>query len=488
MSVVAGEALRRWCWRLSLLVALVALVATLAFCVGTIQRPWNTVEGEVLFEAARFRAGLPVYVDPIRGAFDYGPVPARYYVLYPPVLSWLVSHVPAGAASLVLRLSDTVAWFGLLAWIASRATPACRRAAWIGALVIGGVYTLALFASSGRPDAVALLLVGLALTRSAHKGRVDAVAAALFALAPWVKPNVIGLATGAMLVELGLRRLRALVPISAAVCVTLAMAWTLQRVSHGEWLQHLLRSTAQPLTLAEWLGQAPSRLQFFGLPLAFVAFCAWRSRGDDGVKIALGGLATSLAWAALSLGKIGSASNYLMEPCLAALVLLTRAPVPPIADPLETKLAVVALLQALWLGVASVRSSYEMLFLEVPAQERALDRARAVCEAREGDVILGDETGIELALDGRITATPFQMTHLALRGLYPTDIWIADVRRPEVVGIVMEDDLLERPLSAVSPERDRFGPELRRVLLERFTLAEQNGEWRTYCRPKAAGR
>src|SRR5579884_3638140 len=57
-------------------------------------------ETEVLFEASRIRAGLPLYVDPVVGAFDYGAVPARYFVVYPPLWSWGVSHVPAGRAAL----------------------------------------------------------------------------------------------------------------------------------------------------------------------------------------------------------------------------------------------------------------------------------------------------------------------------------------------------------------------------------------------------
>ena len=175
-----------------------------------------------------------------------------------------------------------------------------------------------------------------------------------------------------------------------------------------------------------------------------------------------------------------------MEPCVAAVVLVTRAPLPHLGERVRAIAAVVALVQALWIGVASVRSSIEQLFFEVPAAGRALARAREVCAAKDGDLVLGDETGLELALDGRIVATPFQMTHLVRRGLYPVDVWIADVERPEIVGIVMEDDLLEHPEGRVDLERDRFGPELRRVLKSRFTLAERNGDWHTYCAPPPA--
>lgn len=469
-----------------------ALAATVIYAVGAVMgRPLDTVEGEVLFEAERIRRGLPLYVDPTMGAFDYGPVPARYYVLYPPVWSWLLSHVPAYLAAPVARVFDVVAWFGLLAWIAARAAAGCRSTAAVGAAFVGGVYTLTLFAVTGRPDALAVLLAGLALERSVRKGRIDVPAGMMFALAPFVKPNVVGLAAGAFLVHVtvavraqwqGLEAGRGhrLAPLVAALGTASGMALALHVASGGAWVGHLLRSTAQPLSFPLWRDQVASRTTFLGAPFAFAAWCGWRRRAEPGVRLALGALGASVGWAVFALGKIGSAGNYCIEPALAALVLIAHAHVPPVRKRGALALAALALGQALWDGVASVRSSYEELVTRFPAEQRALSHARLACSAGAGDVILGDETGIELSLDGRIVATPFQMTHLARRDLYPTDLWIADVRRPEVVGVVMEDDLLERPLSEVSLEHDRFGPELRAVLRERFELAETNGDWRTY--------
>jgi hypothetical protein len=490
MTPPQTERAARTLLKLAIAMALASLAATVAYALASIAgRPWDTVEGEVLFEADRIRSGLLLYVDPTRGALDYGPVPARFYVLYPPVWSWLLSHVPARAASGFARGFEVLAWFGLLAWIAGRADPACRRAAAVAAVFAGSVFTLTLFAVTGRPDGLAILLAGLALERSARRGRIDVPAAALFALAPWVKPNVIGLAAGAFLVDLAARQSPTTDPklgrsswssLATALGVTGAAFVVVHLASGGAWLEHLLRSTGQPLSLSLWAGQVTSRLTFFGVPFGFAAWCGWRSRSSPGVRLALGALAASGAWAVFSFAKIGSATNYCLEPAIASVILLCRAPVPNAARG-RLWLASLALLQAIWCGVASLRSSYEEIFLRFPAEHRALDRAREVCGAQPDDLVLGDETGIELALDNRIVATPFQMTHLARRGLYPLEPWIADVRRREVVGIVMEDDLLERPLSQVSVEHDRFGPELRAALGERFALAEQNGEWRTYC-------
>ncbi len=475
----------RACVGLALAAVGVALCATLAYSFLSVGgRPWDNVEGCILFEASRLRDGFPLYIDPVRGAFEYGPVPARYYVLYPPVFAWLLSHLSATAAPTAARVLGACAWFGLLARVAAHADDKARRIAWIGAAFIGGVYSLALFGASGRPDGLAVALAGLGLARSSRLGRVDPLSAALFAFAPWVKPNVVGLAVGALMVDIGARRARAIGAVACAAAVTLLAAVTLQRASGGAWVTHLVRSTGQGGSWAQWLDQVPSRLQFLGVPLAVAATCGWGGRKDPRVAVALGALGSSLAWTLLCSAKIGSATNYWMEPCVASLVVLSRAPSWPIVAGSRARLAaaIVALVQSLWTGVASVRSVLEELAWQLPSERHALERAREVCRASRAELLLGDEVGIELALNGRIMTTPFQMTHLARRGLFPVSLWLADVRRPELAGVVMEDDLLERPLTEVDVNHDRYGPELRAVLRDRFALADRQGEWRTYCR------
>jgi hypothetical protein len=111
-----------------------------------------------------------------------------------------------------------------------------------------------------------------------------------------------------------------------------------------------------------------------------------------------------------------------------------------------------------------VRSSVEAI---VAARVHAdlIARARTACGARAGEIVLADEPGLELMLNRRVVTTPFQMTHLAWSGRYPLEPWIADVERPDVRCLVMEDDLLERPLDDVRVAHD--------------LLVEQGG-WRLY--------
>ncbi len=466
-------------------VVLLALVATLGWDIATIAtRPLDGVEGDVLFEASRVRSGLPLWVDPSVGARDYGAVPARYYVLYPPLWSALLSLVPAGAAPLVARVVAAAAWLGVLVVAAaSGSSLEARRVALLLAAFAAGAWVLSFYGMSGRPDAPAVALAGIALLRSARRGRVDALAGALFALAAWVKPNVVGAFPGAMVGTCALafaarRRLadalRAAVPgIAGAAAVTIAAALVLTLLSGRTWLVHLLASTGQPPSLALWTEQLASRAPFFAAPLA-VALVVGLARRRTVASYAL---VTSLAWCVLSLAKIGSAANYFLEPFVVAVVVVAQLDLATRAVRPSVLAGVALVVQALWTGVASVRSSFEHVGL---ARERAafLAKTRRTCTG----IVMADEPGLELALNGRIVATPFQSTHLARRGAFPLEAWLEDVSRPEIACLVMQDDLLERPLTTVSLEHDRFGTELRVALRAHFVHVLERGRFHLYRR------
>lgn len=463
-----------WVLNVARLVVLVALATALVYSFGVIAtRPLDGVEGNVLYEAERIRASLPLYVWPTHGAIDEGVVPARYLVLYPPVWAALLSLLPRTAMAIVGRLAGCAAWFGVLLAIALRAPVAQRRATFIAAAFAGGIYTLALFGSTARPDSLALCLAGAGLVRAVEKRRVDLVCGILFALAAWTKPNVIGIGAGTFVAGAWLDRRAALRAVVGALSVSAILAGVLHVASGGTWFEHLVLSTRQPMSAAVWRESALWRLQFVGGPLALVFFAAYRARSDDAARIALGALAMSTAWALVSLAKIGSASNYWMEPAVAGVVAVSRAPIRwPTRPSSAWSCAAGVLLQALWTGVGSVRSSIEGILVD--RQEAVfMAHARADCGARDGDIVLADDPGFELMLNGRIVTTPFQMTHLARRGLYPLGPWIADIERPEIRCLVTQNDLLERPLDDVREADDHFVPELRRVLRAKFSLVEE---------------
>lgn len=475
------SSVRRILFGIAAIVVGASLLATFAWVVLTLGvRPIDGVEGDVLFEADRIRAGFPLYVDPMVGAREYGEPPARYLVLYPPLWSAFLAIFPNVVFA---RIVGALAWLGALAWIALRAPKERRLAAGALSALCASIWVLALYGASGRPDSVAVLLSAVALERSARKGDVDVVAGVLFALAAFVKPNVVGAAPGAIVVAfLATRRLRG---VLAAIATSVVVAGIVHVASGGKFVEHLLASTGQPPDASLFVEQIVHRVPFFMLPIAFAFVTGVVSRKDPGARIALGALLTSSVWSIATLAKIGSATNYFLEPLACAVVVLARADLPSFARA-GLVVPIACVVQALWTGISSVKSATKEIGLSFQRAD-AIARTRSTCGAGDKDVIVADEPGLERMLNGRIVATPFQTTHLARRGRFDEKIWIADVSRPEVTCLYMQDDLLERPLDQVSVAHDRFGPELRRVLRDRFELVEGGDGFRLYRLRPARG-
>lgn len=461
----------------------VSALATIGWVFNTIgYRPLDGVEGEVLFESDRLRAHLPLYVDPAVGAREYGAVPARYYVLYPPVWSWLLSFVPRSssfgidAAALIGRFVATCCFWLPFALTAGHALRERRRDVILAAAFGGGMWTLALFGTSARPDAAAIACSGIALVRAARKKELDVLCGVLFAIAAWMKPNVVGIAPGAFLgcaIALGPRAI--LRPLAGALAAGVAIGAILTAVASRVWLDHLLLSTGQAPSFSLWLEQMGARGPFFVLPFAAALVLGWRNRRDAGSAIATSALATSAGWAFLCLAKIGSASNYFIEPTIAAVVVLVSVPAPKVTF----VGAALVLVQVSWNGVATIRSATERIFAD-QARFAMLADARPRCGAAEKDVVIADEPGIERMLDGRIVQTPFQSTHLSARGAFPLDAWKADLASPEVRCLLMQNDLLER--TERSREHDRFPPAIVAMLRASFELVEERAGYRLYRR------
>src|SRR5437763_17084784 len=107
-------------WALTAATIATALACALYFVVTTIGTRvpyWG--EAEVVFDAQRLHAGLPIFVDPLVGAHEYGEPPSRWFVTYPPVWALVLALLPKGAMLLASRVACTVAWLGSLAWLAA---------------------------------------------------------------------------------------------------------------------------------------------------------------------------------------------------------------------------------------------------------------------------------------------------------------------------------------------------------------------------------
>jgi hypothetical protein len=452
-----------------------ALCAGLLYAFGTaFGRPIETVEGEIVFEAQRVREHLALYVDPIVGAHDYGAVPSRYYVLYTPLWPCILALVPAGAAVAAARLMSAVAWYGLLGFAALGAPTERRSAALAAAAWAGGTFMIVRHCASSTADTVAVVVAGAALLRALRIGRADGLVGALFALAAWTKPNVIGLGAGVILHEVFVGRARAIKPIAAGLAVSGVIAIWTSRMSHGAWIDHLFRSTVQPASLARAAREIVPRLPFLGFPHAFAVYGAARARASPTGRLLLWALASSLAWTAIEMGKVGSSTAYWLEPTLAAVVTMAHIPIPRVplwgAAGARGAIALAAIATLIWNMTASFQASRAAL-----ERRNAIARARAECGARSADLVLADQPGLEMALDGRVLETPYQFTHLARKGLYPIDLWKSDIAAPQIRCLVTETDLRDPAPAAADLENERFGPEIRPALLARFELVTSDG-------------
>jgi hypothetical protein len=280
-----------------------------------------------------------------------------------------------------------------------------------------------------------------------------------------VKPTLLGLPLGAFVGDAIARRAtRALVAAAAATAALSGVAFV---ASAGAIFRDVASSNAQPFALGAWLEHVPERLPFFAPVFALAAFSGWRDRRAPGMAVGLGALGASIAWVLVALAKTGSASNYWMEPCIAAVaVVANAAPSAFRFGESGAAHAAIALGAVLWVDVASVRASIEH------ARDYRDDAAFVATIPAQcgGGVVAADEAGVELALDGRILVPTYQMAWLVRTGRFPAEPWARDLASPAVTCVVEHTGQL------------RLSPALVRVIDERFVPGREHGPWRVLVR------
>ena len=384
--------MRRALWLLAFVSLGLTLVATLWFVARTlpVRIPyWG--EAETVYEAARIRSGQPLFGDPL------------YVVTYPPLFSGVLALVPARAALIVARVLCTLAWFGTLAGIAWTSR---KVEAYFAAAFIAGIWVLVNFATIGRPDSIAAAVAAVALMRASRPRKLDLLTVALFVLVPWIKPTFIGLPIGALLAH----RDRRMLAIAASLAVTSVIAAYL--LTNGEIFRHVFVANAQPFTSKSWLAQVPGRLPFFAPLFAWAAWLGWRARA----RVGLGALAGATVWTLIALAKTGSSSNYWMEPCIAALVVIARSG----PSPRDLPFAAAAVVAVLWTDIAAIRGSLEHA-ATFRSDAAFVATVREVCPS---GTVMADEAGIELVLDGRIVVPTYQFAWLVRRGRVSASRWV----------------------------------------------------------------
>jgi hypothetical protein len=465
--------------------AVCTLVAASAVAYGILTAPtrlYEGVEGELAFEASRLRAGLPLYVDPLVGAFDYGKVPARFYALYTPVWSLLVSLASPEIAKPFARLISFSAWLGTLALAALAAPPERKRTAWTFAAFAAGCFFLVRGAVSGTGDTLATLLATGVLLRVTRRNGPTPLDAGLLALAPLVKPNVIGILIGVLFVEVRraisdprARRVCG-ASVGAAGLTLLVGSLVFEMASGGAWLRHLVLSSAQEPRLGRWVDQFGTRLVLLGAPHAAIAVAAWM-RGKAS-PYALGALVASAAWATLSMAKGGSATNYWLEPTAAALVVISTTEGRAFERLAAWTCGGFGVLSAAISGPALSR-----IWLDASAAARALPALSVACPLAPGEMLASNDMGIEVELTGRLTIPPFQMTYLLRHARFPLSTWRNDLALSELRYFVTRSEYFEAPPpedEEGKKERYAFLVELRDSFDQLFAFERQVGPFRVY--------
>jgi hypothetical protein len=425
---------RRW----ALGVAIVCAAAGAAFLATSLfSRPYAPVEAEMVFEASRIQHGFPLYVDPAVGAWEMGPPPSRYYVLYTPLWPWLLAMASPHSLDgirVVGRIVSAALLVLTLASIVRGSHTKARGAVVTGALLVMGFAMLVRETGLAEADVPAVALSAAGLLRASRRGRLDAVSATLLIATPLVKPSVLGGALGAFAAHLvlhlhrgnGVRRLASPLVVAAAVAGVLVAGFHV--ASHGVWWTHVVRATGQTLSLERWVKEFGSRGVFLGLPHAVVCAVAARRRAGPFATLPL---AASIVWSSFSMAKHGSGTNYWLEPSMAALIALGCSPRRELPDGPEHEPWLAWAGAALSAGAACVSLP---AFLSIRDADRAwaetTEAVRSRCPLRPGEVLVSSFVGLELAIDGRVVVPDWQNAYLVRAGKFPLDAWRADLASP----------------------------------------------------------
>ncbi|WP_394824253.1 hypothetical protein [Pendulispora albinea] len=454
-----------------LLTLAVTAVVFLAF--SFVHRPYNAVEAELTFEATRAAKGFALYVDPVRGAWEYGEPPSRFSVLYTPFWPYLVGYLAK-----VRPVTDTVRIVGravsILAWLVAYIAPVLvaprgKRTAPAVASVLGAsLFFLIRNAPSGTPDTLSAALASVALARAAKRDRVDTVSAVLFTAAPFMKPSCLGIFAGAFLVCVVQRKLGYKRALAAGAAMFIGLAGICHVLSGGLWIRDLVLSTGQEISFSRWVSEFGSRSFVLGLPHVIIAVLAWRQKVRWTV---LGPLLTSIAWSTFSMAKLGSGSHYWYEPTLASIVAISAM---ANAEPLRPALAA-------WVRVGVLAMSITVAAITVPGEleqmhayghyEGTIARLKERCISGANDVAVSVDPVIEFSVSGRMIVPEWQTSFLVRHGLFPIESWRNDVRHPNVRCVVLPDDIEHPSVNPFDLGRSNvYATELRDVVRENFAF------------------
>lgn len=403
--------------------------------------PLDYGEGPLLEQGRRLAAGENIYRP---GLADYPFTIANYPPLYPALIAILFKALgPSYVAARLLTFAAALACAAIVSAIVCTVT--ARRAAALvaGALFLASPYAM-FWATLARIDFVALALslgAVLVVARRPDARATPFVAAGLAALAALTRQSHLLAAplaiTGALVF---VRPARAAQFVGTlALLVGLAVA-ALDYGTGGGFFFHTVTANANrystPL-LRYFMGDLTLTT---GSLLVFAAARALRPLASDRPRSALLVLyLAGTALSALTIGKVGSHVNYLLE-IVAASAVVAGVLVANATDAGGWKRSIAAVLvlaQCAWLvGFTFFRPESLESKLAMRAEfEKLRDVVRA-----EPKPVLADETMGVLVIAGHpIQLQPFELTQLSRQGIWDESKLVADIRAQRF-GLVLIND------------------------------------------------
>jgi hypothetical protein len=440
--------------------------------------PMDYGEGPLLAQTVRLGQLEGIYRSDLTSA-PY--TVSNYPPLYPLVLS------P------VARLWGPAFWYGrLLSWLSIVAAAALvglilhaltrdGLAALVGALSLLAFPPVSYWSSLYRVDALALALSlgGLCLCGRRPHGRWTVPAAALLLTAAIYTRQSYGLAAPLsaalwLLHTAGWRRALALVAGIAALGAALFVG--LDRVTAGGFSSNIVAANINDyhlgsliLYLADVWTLMPLALTaaaLFLLSAGWLGVTSWRLIAPYLVGAALSGL---------TIGKVGSNVNYLIE--LGAAVSLSLGALLAWQRPRRLVYATVALLLALDMALMVLASPYRTVMHARLAEGEQARHLLDVVHRTPGLVLADEDMGL-LPLDRRpIYFQPFEMTQLARTGRWDQRPFLAELKRQAFAAILVYR------IPDVPLHRQRWTDEMLGAIERHYALEEGIGQTEVY-RPR----
>jgi len=407
---------------------------------------------------------------------------------YPPLYPLLLSPVA--------RLAGPAFWYGrLLSWLSILAA-AMLIALIVHALtrdrlaaVIGGLWLLAFppasyWAGLYRVDALALALSlgGLYLCVRRPGARWTVPLAALLLTAAIFTRQSYGLAAPLAAAGwlLGVGRGRpALALLGLVAALGAALFAGLEWLTRGGFSFNIVTANLneyQPGSLAVHLADVwalmPIGLTAAGLFLLLAGVLrvpSWRLVAPYLVGAALSGL---------TIGKVGSNVNYLLE--LGAAVALSVGALMAWLGPRRVVTTAVALLLALDVALMVLASPYRAVTHARLGQSEDARRLDGLVREAGGLVLADEDMGLLARAGLPIYLQPFEMTQLARAGRWDQQPLLADLERQAFAAILIVT-IPEVPL-----HRDRWTDEMLGVIGRRYAVAERVGQT-LVLRPRPGG-